>query len=83
MARGASLTQIRGLIAETASSAVVPTLSLVETQEPDKGSTLTVAAPAGLSEAIQNVRTCVVQDGVLTLSNRLKRSAEPSIFRCL
>ena len=37
----------------------------IKPQEADKGSTLVVAAPAGLSEAIQNVRTCVVQDGVL------------------
>jgi len=73
MANGANLTHIRNLLQETGSGAVLKTASTtstaitVDTQTANAGagSALVPAAPANLSEAIQQVRTCVVQDGVL------------------
>lgn len=64
MAKGANLTHIREKVSETASATTSIVVQDSETPEEDKGSAIELAPPAGLSERVQQIRTCTVQDGV-------------------
>lgn len=87
MSQGATLNMIRekialrdGTVPQPLSETESETSSIVvqdsETPEEDKGSAIELAPPAGLSEAIQNIRTCVVQDGVLDPLEQARRINE-------
>ena len=85
MAKGANLTHIREKVSETASATTSIVVQDSETPEEDKGSAIELAPPAGLSERVQQIRTCTVQDGVgdpLEQPRRIKEAMDEGLELC-